>query len=159
VTAPAYTVDPDDDEVLDARAELGYGSPRQDEPADLDVREEAPPAPATARTGPTPLPAHPNLAGARGDCKFCPAKDVLHQTPSNIHRTACAACVGAMFRDNAEYTRTTIRRLKAAAATGDAHAERVAIAQLRGMVGAAQAEQTVQAIRTMLEAQASGGRR
>lgn len=147
----------DDDESIDPREDLGYRGSREAEPDDLDDRE----APAAPEERPLPpiavFKSPPAMSGVRGSCRFCPAKDVmLFQTPGRMERTACAACQGRMFRDHTERTRECVRALKAAAARGDAGEERVLIAQLRGIVGTHQADETVNAIRAASERASAG---
>jgi hypothetical protein len=155
----------DEDELLDAREDLGYRGSREAEPDpdDLGEPEETPPAPAIARTGEVKAYVRaPNLCGARGDCRHCnrdEAKNVLlYPMPGHVQRTACHACVGKANRDIVERTRTCIRQLKAAAAIGNSQEERTLIGQLRTLVGAAQADQTVAAIRARLSEGAPGHR-
>jgi hypothetical protein len=158
---PAYDIDDEDD--LDARADLGYAGSREAEPDDLDERHDAPPpAPVSARTGLVTTSAAPYTAGIRGDCRDCKAKDVALMPRGGSEsqdRVVCAKCQGAANRDQVERTREVIRSLKAAAATGDSEEERKLEAQLAYLVGVHQARETAAAIRAKLNDQPARGRR
>lgn len=127
------------------RAELGY------------QRTEVyrPPPPEVYRQPVVPV------ATVRGVCRDCQdgfegGGVALFASPSSIERTLCATCSGRRNRSIVEQVREVIRDLKAAAAVGNAGAERAHAKALALLVGEHQAGETVKAIRDRLSEPAAG---
>lgn len=163
----ATAIDPDDPDLFDVDAEPGSDED-EDVPVHADLGYEPPPAVAPPPAGPPKVLALPASAAARGVCRDCqagfdvPGGVMLHQPAGRIEHTICGDCQGKRNRDTVEQTREAIRDLKAAAACGNAHAERDALKRLEALVGKHQAGETIQAIRQRLEAgggTGKGGRR
>lgn len=117
---------------------------------------EAAPAPAAA---PAVKPASlPPPGVCRGTCGDCGADDVgLHPRPGSIERRVCATCAGKAHRIRVDRTRDVIRDLRAAAELGRHEEERQLTKELRDLVGADQASQTIRAIEEAIANRGSGG--
>lgn len=152
MTAAAALVD---DEYEDPPEPGSFDEDEDGPRAELGYQQTRPPPPEVYRKPVVPV------ATTRGVCRDCQdgfegGGVALFASPSSIERTLCATCSGKRNRSIVEQVREVIRDLKAAAAVGNAGAERDHAKALALLVGEHQAGETVKAIRDRLSEPAAG---